>query len=485
MAEQRKSIQTTFSFCKELSNSINERIKNNEKVEQNDLDALVEPFKEVVDFIKAYLILSNDVLYGTILMSINTEVNFKSRALVDLKIDGLSFTVSFNPLFIGNYTLSQVITLTVGEILRLIYEHPSEFSKKNEEKDEKKHAELEDASDASIYTLLSKEIKLARDKFDKARPLSIPNDFYSTADITAETDMRVKENESINYYYEVIRKLRKRNSKNSHSNSLSKNKDSSFDNNGNNIASPVNNQGKEAHDWEGSDPEKTSENGKSIIQAAYNNISSDKRGYIPNGILSQIEKMLSKPEITWKNILRKFIGTVPFPYRNTRKRLNRRQPERGDLPGRLPKRKVNIVICIDTSGSMSDSDIAYCMNEVFHIAKANETKITVIECDATVNRVYVAKKPEDIKPDVKGRGGTCFTPAIEYINKEGKFKDALMIYFTDGYGESEVPKPMTYRNMWVVLHDTKCLSVKNPYGEVKSLSMDGDYAKYKQAQRGF
>ena len=70
--------------------------------------------------------------------------------------------------------------------------------------DEKKHAELEDASDASIYTLLSKEIKLARDKFDKARPLSIPNDFYSTADITAETDMRVKENESINYYYEHL-----------------------------------------------------------------------------------------------------------------------------------------------------------------------------------------------------------------------------------------------------------------------------------------
>ena len=35
---------------------------------------------------------------------------------------------------------------------------------------------------------------------------------------------------------------------------------------------------------------------------------------------------------------------------------------------------------------------------------------------------------------VAGRGGTMFTPVIEYINKDKYFRDALLLYFTDGFG---------------------------------------------------
>lgn len=87
--------------------------------------------------------------------------------------------------------------------------------------------------------------------------------------------------------------------------------------------------------------------------------------------------------------------------------------------------------------------------------------------------------------------GTSFIPAIEFINGTGKFRnnkkyptaghfrDAVMIYFTDGYGDYEIPKPLTYKNLWVVLNDTKNLSLKQPYGDVKSLSTDKDYKRYK------
>ena len=57
-----------------------------------------------------------------------------------------------------------------------------------------------------------------------------------------------------------------------------------------------------------------------------------------------------------------------------------------------------------------------------------------------------------------------------------------MVYFTDGYGEWEIPKPKTYRNLWVVLHDVKNLTLKEPYGDVKSLSMDQDYKRMKNGQ---
>jgi predicted metal-dependent peptidase len=44
-----------------------------------------------------------------------------------------------------------------------------------------------------------------------------------------------------------------------------------------------------------------------------------------------------------------------------------------------------------------------------------------------------------------------------------------MVYFTDGYGESSIPKPLTHKNLWVVMENEKNLSVKNPYGKVVSI----------------
>ena len=94
--------------------------------------------------------------------------------------------------------------------------------------------------------------------------------------------------------------------------------------------------------------------------------------------------------------------------------------------------------------------------------------LTVIECDSEVQRVYSVKTQADIKKNVVGRGGTAFAPVIEYVNNDRYFRDALLIYFTDGYGEYQIPKPKTYRNLWVILDRKENLSLKEPYGMVIS-----------------
>ena len=113
--------------------------------------------------------------------------------------------------------------------------------------------------------------------------------------------------------------------------------------------------------------------------------------------------------------------------------------------------------------------ISRIFNELFEILAKRKHDITVIECDAEVRRVYKARTPADIKMKVTGRGGTWFSPVIEYINNDKYFRDALLIYFTDGYGEMEIPRPRTYRNMWVVIGDARHLSLKEPYGAVMTL----------------
>ena len=113
--------------------------------------------------------------------------------------------------------------------------------------------------------------------------------------------------------------------------------------------------------------------------------------------------------------------------------------------------------------------ISAIINEIFGILAKRKHEITILECDSKVQRVYRIAKPSDIQKKVAGRGGTAFSPAIDYINNNRYYRDALMIYFTDGYGESRIPKPRTYRNIWVVFDHVRNLSVQEPYGVVIAL----------------
>lgn len=121
---------------------------------------------------------------------------------------------------------------------------------------------------------------------------------------------------------------------------------------------------------------------------------------------------------------------------------------------------LKIVVAIDTSGSVSNREIAQIFNEIFAILAKRKYCITVIECDSEVQRIYLVHSPSDVKPDAAGRGGTAFTPVIEHINSDRYYRDALLIYFTDGYGEDRIPRPMTYRNLWVVTGRCEELSVQ-------------------------
>ena len=190
---------------------------------------------------------------------------------------------------------------------------------------------------------------------------------------------------------------------------------------------------------------------------------------MPGYFSAMVERINEPPLIKWQNVLKKYIGTISAEHKKTRTRLNRRQPERFDLSGKINDKILKIVVAIDTSGSVRDKDIEYIFNEIFAILSKKKYEITVIECDSKIHRVYVVKSPKDVDLNVHGRGGTAFTPVIKYVNSNKYYRDALLIYFTDGYGEIDIPRPLTYRNLWVILGDEGNLSLDNPYGSVISL----------------
>jgi predicted metal-dependent peptidase len=226
------------------------------------------------------------------------------------------------------------------------------------------------------------------------------------------------------------------------------------------------------HIWnEGNDAFDMEDIVKEFVNQVYSTMNSEVRGLMPASFLEQIEILNKDKVLSWKQILKKYVGTVVAGKRKTRTRLNRRQPERFDISGKVDEKVIKIVVAIDTSASVTNGEIANIFNEIFAILATRKHEITVIECDAEVQKVYKAKKRSDIQAKVEGRGGTSYTPVIEYINNDRYFRDALLIYFTDGGGDDSIPKPLTYRNIWVLTGNFE-LSLKNPYGLV--LKMEND-----------
>lgn len=194
------------------------------------------------------------------------------------------------------------------------------------------------------------------------------------------------------------------------------------------------------------------------------------RGKIPNEFKDIIEELNQKSEISWKDYLRKVVGTLPSGYKKTITRKDRRQPDRLDLRGKLSKQIAQIILVIDISGSITDKEIEQIMIEVFSIVKNYCTEITIIECDNQIRRVYNVKSKKDIKAKLDTKGGTAFSPVLEYINRY-KMRNHFLIYFTDGVGEEELScVPINYKTLWVITGKGEKLSLKNPYGVVKKLS---------------
>ena len=169
-----------------------------------------------------------------------------------------------------------------------------------------------------------------------------------------------------------------------------------------------------------------------------------KRGTIPGHIkdhLIEISK-LEPPKFNWKQYMRRFTGASTKVYtKKIRRKENRRYSEN---PGLKIKMKQHMLLGIDTSGSVSDSELQEFMNEITHIYKCG-VDVTIIQCDTTIRSIEPFNPKKEFK--VHGRGGTEFDPVLEYYNANLQ-KYTSLVYFTDGECSTSVkPKGNT---LWVL-----------------------------------
>lgn len=168
------------------------------------------------------------------------------------------------------------------------------------------------------------------------------------------------------------------------------------------------------------------------------------RGTIPANLTEKIEKLREKkPEVfNWKAYFRRLLGSIyDVNIRSTRRKVSKRFE---DAAGIQHKKKVSILVAIDTSGSVSQRELQEFFSEIEYVYKAG-ARITILECDTRINSIveYDGKKI----PEIKGRGGTDFNPPVDYY-KEHRKEYASLVYFTDG--EAPLPKNRPTGMVWVI-----------------------------------
>jgi len=141
--------------------------------------------------------------------------------------------------------------------------------------------------------------------------------------------------------------------------------------------------------------------------------------------------------------------TARNDYSYTRPSIRRGDP--AVFPG-LHSEEIDLVVAVDTSGSIRESEIGQFFSEINAIKGQVRARIALLCCDADIDEespvFFEAWDEFKFEGRVKGGGGTDFRPVFRWIDQQDMKPDTL-VYFTDACGEFPEREP-PYPTVWLV-----------------------------------
>ena len=183
-----------------------------------------------------------------------------------------------------------------------------------------------------------------------------------------------------------------------------------------------------------------------------------------SGIGKLLNKNLLKTKTDWKTLLKSFIGGLPRVEQTWNRPSSRYWAgSRIYMPSeKLVKDTLDLVVAIDTSGSISFKQIHTFLNEVSMIVSATKrVKLKVLFwMDNVYNEMDVDSKTMGIEAikqklqamKIENDGGTTISSVKSYLEKKQVKKIEGIIYFTDGRVESNptIPKVQNNRILFLI-----------------------------------
>lgn len=153
------------------------------------------------------------------------------------------------------------------------------------------------------------------------------------------------------------------------------------------------------------------------------------------GTMQRLIEHLLQPQLPWRQLLAQHL------VRNARDDFSYSRPSRREgsfIRPRLRSEQIDLVIAVDTSGSIKEPEIQSFVAEIEALKGQIRARVTLLPCDAELapGAPWIFQPWEEFcwPADIQGGGGTCFKPVFEWIERQGVQPEAL-VYFTDADGE--------------------------------------------------
>lgn len=182
------------------------------------------------------------------------------------------------------------------------------------------------------------------------------------------------------------------------------------------------------------------------------------KGSCPAGLSRWAATKLTPPKVAWQTKLARGVrsgrgmakGMADYSWR----RPSRRQGAIGYgegkpiLPALIAPKPV-VCVLMDTSGSMSDNELARGLSECHGILRAVEAEVHFIVCDAAVHGIKSVKTWQEAARMLKGGGGSSFIPAFLEIERL-KPRPQIVVAVTDGMIDVPDRPPHGMKVIWLL-----------------------------------
>jgi predicted metal-dependent peptidase len=170
-------------------------------------------------------------------------------------------------------------------------------------------------------------------------------------------------------------------------------------------------------------------------------------GRLPSSWSRLVDRLI-QPRLAWRVLLARYLMSA------ARDDYSYARPSRREGPALLPRvasGEADLAVAIDTSGSISEAELAEFVAEVDALKAQVRARVTLLACDERLD----ARAPWRFEPwepvllpqHLDGGAGTSFLPVFEWLAEHNR--PDVLVYFTDAEGEFPAAAP-AYPVIWLV-----------------------------------
>ena len=169
-----------------------------------------------------------------------------------------------------------------------------------------------------------------------------------------------------------------------------------------------------------------------------------------DGAMARMIDHLLQPRLPWRMLLARYMTAAA---RDDYSYMRQSRRSQGDaiLPS-LHSSEVDVVVAVDTSGSIRDREIQEFLSEISALKGQMRARVTLIPCDAGIPEdapwIFEPWEELSLKTEISGGGGTDFRPVFQWV-EEQSVKPGILVYFSDLEGRFPELAP-AYPVLWLV-----------------------------------